>query len=379
MQMGVAKGFPSWNKGVTDYENEVKTSYFPKIRLFSVPPLPSEVPLEDCEGQWKLCQPESAQEFSAIGYFFGRELYKARQVPIGLIHCSRGGTAAEAWMRKSLLESNLEWKKWLIDYEWPERRKPRRLIKGPYAFYNGMLNPVIPYGIKGVIWYQGEANRTRAYQYRELFPGTISNWRQDWGQGAFPFLFVQLANCGPFKEEPSESVWAELREAQLISMKVPNTGMVVTIDVGDGNDVHFPNKKPVGERLAKLARGTVYGEDIIYSGPIYESMRIEGSAIRLFFKHVGSGLVAKGGEPLRHFAIADVNKKFIWANAKIDGNTVIVRSKSVKSPVAVRYAWADNPLGANLYNTDGLPASPFRTDSWEGITANKHVMWPELP
>ncbi len=198
----------------------------------------------------------------------------------------------------------------------------------------------------------------------------IQNWRKDWGQSKFPFLFVQLANFMAVKPEPSESDWAELREAQLMTLALPNTGMAVIIDIGDANDIHPKNKQDVGKRLALWALARTYGKELVYSGPIYKSMEIEGEKIILHFDHVGGGLVARPNEPLKGFAIAGADRKFVWADAKIDGDSVVVSSSEVSEPVAVRYAWADNPV-CNLYNKEGLPASPFRTDDWPGVTVGK--------
>ncbi|UCE46344.1 MAG: hypothetical protein JSW47_12055, partial [Phycisphaerales bacterium] len=230
-------------------------------------------------------------------------------------------------------------------------------------------SPLVPYGIQGAIWYQGESNAGRAYQYRRLFPAMIKNWRKDWRQGNFPFLFVQLANFRATKEEPDESNWAELREAQSMTLSLPNTGMATIIDIGDANDIHPRNKQDVGKRLALWALAETYKKNLVYSGPIYESMKVESGKIRLSFDHVGSGLVARGGEALTGFAIAGADRKFVWADARIDGNTVVVGSDDVDKPVAVRYAWADNPV-CNLYNKENLPASPFRTDDWPGVTVD---------
>jgi sialate O-acetylesterase len=233
----------------------------------------------------------------------------------------------------------------------------------PLGLYNGMIAPLLNYTIKGVIWYQGESNTGRAFEYHKLFPALIADWRDKRSQGDFPFLYVQLHNFMEPKKQPSESGWAELREAQLETLSVPNTGMAVAIDIGEANDLHPSNKKDVGERLALVARKVAYGEeDIVYSGPIYKSMKIDGNKIILSFTNIGSGLVAKGGGELKHFAIAGKDKKFVWAKAKIEKDKVVVWSEDISKPVAVRYAWADNPEGANLYNKEGLPASPFRTD-----------------
>ncbi|MBN2137543.1 MAG: hypothetical protein JW720_07035 [Sedimentisphaerales bacterium] len=238
----------------------------------------------------------------------------------------------------------------------------------PTVLYNGMIAPLIPFGIKGAIWYQGESNAGRAYQYRESFPLMITNWREDWERGDFPFLFVQLANFMAVKDEPGESAWAELREAQLRTLSLPNTGQAVIIDIGDAEDIHPKNKQDVGKRLALWALGNSYGKSIVYSGPLYKSMKADGGKIILSFDHVGGGLVAKGGGSLKGFAIAGEDKKFVWADAKIEGDKIVVSSDAVAAPAAVRYAWADNPV-CNLYNAEGLPASPFRTDDWPGVTA----------
>ncbi len=240
----------------------------------------------------------------------------------------------------------------------------------PTALYNGMIAPLIPLGIRGAIWYQGESNAGRAYQYRELFPTMISNWRADWGQGPFPFLFVQLANFMATRPEPGDCAWAELREAQTMTLSLENTGMAVIIDIGQADDIHPRNKQDVGKRLALWALARIHGKAIAWSGPLYRSMKVDGDKIVLHFDHVNGGLVAEGGEPLKGFAIAGADRKFVWADARIDGSTVVVRGDKVSRPVAVRYAWADNPV-CNLYNGAGLPASPFRTDDWPGITAGK--------
>jgi sialate O-acetylesterase len=237
----------------------------------------------------------------------------------------------------------------------------------PTGLYNGMILPIVPYSIRGAIWYQGESNAWRAYQYRTLFPTMIKNWRDAWGEGNFPFLFVQLANYKAVNPEPTESDWAELREAQLMTLAVPNTGMAVAIDIGDAKDIHPKNKQDVGKRLALWALAKTYGKDVEYSGPIYQFMEVQGNKAILHFERVGGGLVTGGNEPLKGFAIAGADKKFVWADAKIEGNTIVVSSDKVAEPVAVRYAWADNPV-CNLYNKAGLPATPFRTDTWPGRT-----------
>lgn len=252
-------------------------------------------------------------------------------------------------------------------------RKPKALSdhRNPTVLYNAMIYPLIPYSVKGVIWYQGEANASRAYQYRSLFPLMINSWRDAWNNEELPFIYVQLANFKQRKAFPSESEWAELREAQDMTLKLPNTGMAVAIDIGDAWDIHPRNKQDVGSRLALNARALVYREDVIFSGPRYKAMKIEDdSSVRITFDHIGGGLIIKGGESLKGFALAGNDSIFYWADVRIEENSVVLSTKKVYMPIAVRYAWADNPE-CNLYNKEGLPAIPFRTDDWTGLTQNK--------
>jgi len=384
-------------------EEEIAAADYPNIRLFTVARKVAEKPLQDCQGSWSQCSPETVPGFSAAGYFFGRKLHQELNVPIGLIHTSWGGTPAEAWTRIEFLKADSdfepiltrqadvvarypkaykeyerkveEWKKAAEKAKADGGQPPRRprAPRGPdhphspAGLYNAMIAPLIPYGIQGAIWYQGESNAGRAYQYRKLFPTMITNWRKDWRQGNFPFLFVQLANFMATKPEPGESAWAELREAQTMTLSLPNAGMATIIDIGEAKDIHPKNKQDVGKRLALWALAETYGKDIVYSGPLYKSMKTEGGRIRLSFDHVGGGLVTRGDGELRGFAVAGADRKFVWADAEIDGNTVVVGSGKVAKPVAVRYGWADNPV-CNLYNNEGLPAGPFRTDGWPGVT-----------
>jgi sialate O-acetylesterase len=384
---------------------EIAAADYPNIRLFTVQRKVAQQPQKDCEGSWTLCSPETVPGFTAVGYFFGRELYQKLGVPVGLIHTSWGGTPAEAWTRRGVLKSDTDFRPILDRYDeaikkYPQAKKeyeeklvewkqnvekakaegtnpPRRPgapfgpgnPHSPSGLYNAMIAPLIPYGIRGAIWYQGESNAGRAYQYRKLFPAMIKNWRTDWEEGDFPFLFVQLANFMAVKPDPGESNWAELREAQLMTLSLPNTGMATIIDIGDANNIHPKNKQDVGKRLALWALAKTYDKDLVYSGPLYKSMEVKGNQIVLHFDHIDSGLVTKGGESLKGFAIAGADRKFVWADAKIEGDTVVVSSDQVSEPVAVRYAWADNPV-CNLYNKEGLPASPFRTDQWPGVTVD---------
>ncbi|UCC96654.1 MAG: hypothetical protein JSW66_12505 [Phycisphaerales bacterium] len=386
-------------------ELEIAEADYPDIRLFTVERTVADQPQSDCKGSWISCSPETVPGFSAVGYFFGRELHKKLDVPVGLIHTSWGGTPAEAWTRRGVLKADTDFKPILERYddaiaEYPQAKQeherkleqwrqavekaeaegtkaPRRPREpfgpghphSPSGLYNAMIAPLIPYGIQGAIWYQGESNASRASQYRKLFPAMIENWRKDWGRGDFPFLFVQLANFREVKTEPGESDWAELREAQLMTLALPNTGMAVIIDIGEADDIHPKNKQDVGRRLASWALAQTYGQKLVYSGPMYTSMQADGNRIILRFDHVGGGLAAAEEGPLKGFAIAGADRKFVWADARIDGETIVVSSDKVSEPVAARYAWADNPV-CNLGNKEGLPASPFRTDDWPGITAD---------
>jgi len=389
-------------------EPEIAAAKYPKIRLLTVPLLGTQEPQQDFQGQWAECSPQTVGRFSAAAYYFGRELHQKLDIPVGLIHCSWGGSSCEAWGKRSVLEKEPQYKPLLDRWEqtvatwdpvkaeenykkaleaWKKKaaaakakneplpkplRKPQNPLTGqhrPANLYNGMLLPLIPYAIRGAIWYQGESNASRAYQYRDLFPRMIQNWRADWGQGDFPFYFVQLANYKAIKPEPADSDWAELREAQTMTLKLANTGQAVIIDLGDAQNIHPTNKQDVGRRLALWALAKDYGQDVVASSPMYRSMEKKGSQVVLHFDHTGGGLVARGGEPsLKGFAIAGPDKKFVWAEARIAGDTVVVSSPGVKDPVAVRYAWADNPI-CHLYGQTGLPACPFRTDDWPGITA----------
>jgi sialate O-acetylesterase len=519
------------------YPNEITNSDNNSIRQFEVPDKYNfNTPQEDLEsGTWESANPKTIFKFTAIGYFFAKELYQKYHVPIGLINASLGGSPAQAWMSEDALKSFPEdlatlqkykdsayikqiedtdkaaqdawygrisqtdkgiaagekpwfdttydasqwatmnvpgywadgplgpingvvWfrkeinvpasmagkpaRLWLgrivdgdetyfngkkvgaITYEWPPRKydipadllkegkniivvrvinqrarggfvldKPYQLVgagqtldlKGqwqyklgttmepapsqtfvrwqPVGLYNGEIAPLLNYKIKGVIWYQGESNASRnPSEYHKLFSTLIADWRQKWNQGDFPFLYVQLTSFMAAKDQPSESSWAELRQAQLKTLSVPNTAMIVTTDIGEWSDIHPLNKEDVGKRLALAARKLAYGDKkVIYSGPIYQSMKTDENKIILTFTDIDGGLTAKGGK-LKYFAIAGPDKKFVWANAKIKGDKIIVWNDSVPNPVAVRYAWADNPEDANLYNKAGLPASPFGTD-----------------
>lgn len=390
-------------KNTNSAELAILTANHPKIRLISVPQVGTQEAQQDFKGEWTSSSPESVQDFSAVGYFFGLRLHQALDVPIGLIDNAWGGSAAEAWVRKDVLEKDgrydelmdwwkdqeatydydtvlEDWEKRVAEWEAaaPDDRQPNRprrpgnLMTGnhrPANIYNGVLHPTIGYGIRGAIWYQGESNASRAYQYRDLFPLMIQHWRDEWGQGDFPFYYVQLADFQDEVDEPGESNWAELREAQTMTMdRLRNVGQAVIIDVGEGRDIHPRNKQTVGDRLARWALAMDYHKKIEYMGPSYQSMRKEGNKIILTFNHVGQGLYAFDTREPQGFTIAGSDKTFVRAEAKIISSTEMeIWSESVENPVAVRYAWANNPV-CNMYSRDGLPMTPFRTDNWPGVT-----------
>lgn len=345
-------------------EAEVAAADHTGIRLFTVPNKIADEPQSECGGTWRVCSPNEVNSFSAVGYFFGRELHRALDVPIGLIDSTWGGTPVEAWTARSELESAGVFGPLLERWDaQPEKQSPHR----PASLYNGMIHPLAPYGLRGAIWYQGESNASRAQQYRALFPAMIRNWRSVWRQEDQSFYFVQLANFKQRQDEPGPSDWAELREAQTLTLGLPHTGMAVIIDIGEAKDIHPRNKQDVGKRLALWALAKNYGRSVVHSGPIYKSMKKQGKQIILNFNHVGGGFWAKGRDSLAGFAIAGEDRKFVWANARMRGNRIIVSHPDVPDPVAVRYGWADNP-DCNLFNREGLPASPFRTDDWPGVT-----------
>jgi sialate O-acetylesterase len=528
-----------WGK-INNYTQEIKNANYPQIRHIKIPNSISSIPEEDIKnGEWKICSPETAGDFTAVGYFFARELYNQLKIPVGLINTSWGGTHVETWTSREALENSDEFKnmiagmpnlnldslakvskeaarkkiealqgsfdnddsgKWkdieidndswpkmglpglwedrqLADVDgvvwfrktitlsaedagkagilelamiddndityvngvragstdaWNVKRKynvPAGILKagkniiavrvedtgggggiygdstdmkltvnnhtialagdwlfrvesvtgnagsiGPNSYpallFNAMINPLIPYAIKGVIWYQGEANADRAYQYRKAFPLMITDWRQHWSEGDFPFYFVQLASFNSDNGNSAKgSTWAELREAQTSALSLPNTGMAVTTDIGDAKDIHPKNKQDVGKRLAAIALHNVYKKEIVYSGPMYKSMEVDGNKITIYFTNTGTGLMGKG--ELKGFEIAGADKKFYPAIAAIKDDQVVVHSENVNNPVAVRFGWADDAGADNLYNKEGFPASPFRTDNWKGITEEK--------
>ena len=393
-----------------DADVEKAAAKFPNIRFVSVPQVGTQEPQWNFEGKWHACSPETVGEFSAVGYFFGRQLYQTLGVPVGLIDNAWGGSAAEAWVKRDKIAGHPTLKaiheRWLTveqnidaakaDFEkklagWkdaaakakaegkPAPRQPTSpegQLRGnsrPGNIHSGVLTPSIGYGIKGAIWYQGESNASRAFQYRELFPFMIKTWREEWGLGDFPFYWVQLADFRQEKTEPGESDWAELREAQTMTMKaLPNTGEAVIIDIGEGKDIHPKNKQDVAKRLARWALVETYKvPNIACRSPLYKGMEKQGGTIVLSFDNVGTA--AAGWRPFDQpepigFTIAGDDRKFVAAKARIlpDGR-IEVSSDAVADPVAVRYAWADNPV-CNMYSSAGLPLTPFRTDDFPGVT-----------
>jgi len=394
---------------------DIAAANLPAIRQIRIDHRALAKPSTEVFGRWEVCHPASAPGFTAVGFYFARRLQKDTGLPIGLIDDNWGGTRIEPWIppegfeREPALRHTLsDLKKWEQEYrvnlgksldaveKWASATRqalatpdsdlpsPPSIPENPLAnngnpisLYNGMIHPVVPYAIKGALWYQGESNGGESEEYYHKMRALIGGWRQVWHQGDFPFYFVQLANwLQPNNNPAGGDGWAKVRMAQLKSLQIPQTGMAVIIDIGDANDIHPRNKFDVGERLALWALRHDYGKkDLIASGPLYKSMDVEGNRIRISFDAVGTGLMVgkkEGRNPtmedrsgtLKRFAIAGKDRKWVWANAIIDGNTVVVSSPDVPNPVAVRYAFTMNPEGANLYNREGLPASPFRTDEW---------------
>jgi sialate O-acetylesterase len=385
--------------GEADRKLATESPANPQIRMFTVARGPSATPQFDVKGQWLEANPKNVGNFSAVGYFFGRDLQAKLNVPIGLISSNVGGTRAEAWTSPKVLAAHPMYKDEMAKFEaaWKQyqetlKGKPDKPPQSPMnqnspgALYNAMIHPITNYKIKGAIWYQGESNAGKAAEYATLMPLMIENWRADFKCGEFPFYQVQLASFMAVEKEPAESNWAVVREAQwLTTRKLKNVGQAVITDYGHESDIHPTPKSPVGQRLALLARARTYGEKgLVCCGPEVRDFKFEGNKAIIQFEHVAGGLEArewertdirkdkagneraayrsKAGSPstvLQGFAIAGEDGKFVNANAKIEGNTVVVFSEKVPKPTGVRYGWANYPLG-NLFNKEGLPASPFR-------------------
>ena len=366
----------------TDKERATSAPHNAMLRVFNVAKNPQANPLAYTKGNWIEADPKTVGGFTATGYFFGRHLQENMKVPVGLIHTSWGGTRIETWMSKEALDPY-------------EKQGDKVGANSASNLYNGMIYPILNYNVKGAVWYQGESNAGQAYKYRALHNAMIENWRKDFHNPDLAFHFVQLAPYTAVAKTPGDSNWAELREAQMMTLaKLKNTGMAVITDFGDEADIHPSPKRWAGERLGLAARGVTYGEKIVYSGPMYKSAKFDGAKATLTFDHVGGGLITKEIEqtpsrnanaknafawrvkegstnaPLIGFTAAGKDQKFHNAKAEIVGSTVVVTSDAVTDVVAVRYGWANHPV-CNLYNREGLPASPFRTDEFRGITQPK--------
>lgn len=406
MDMTVAREDRYWC-GVFNEKQEVASANYPLIRVFDTEFAPSAAPQNSVAGKWEVVSPKTVGHISAAAYFFARDLQKRIKIPIGLITTSYGASTAEAWTRKEALTANPKLKflvdnfeaklakynadttgravfqaayaKWKVEAA-KARAEGKDELRGPKnndpvqdqhnasVLWNSMVAPLIPYAIKGEIWYQGESNSPTANIFRDINETMITDWRKQWGQGNFPFIYVQLANIGKTVEDVPAKGGQEAvkREAQLQNLSVSNTAMVCAIDNADPlnmNNVHCKDKQTIGHRLALAAQAIAYKINTPYSGPQLEKTKSEGNTIRLYFTHADGGLITRNGK-LDGFAIAGDDKKFIWANAHIEGSIVVVSGDGISKPVAVRYGWGNNPP-TSLYNGANLPASPFRTDNWD--------------
>ena len=392
MQFPISSKHASY-AGMTNEADEIAAANYPQIRMFTGKSTKTYEPQSSIAGEWQVCSPETVPDFSAVGYLFARDLQKDLQTPVGILTLAFGASTAEAWISREVMAADPQMKP-LLDAldacekfykESPQgstnrppphpktinarpggsvpRGDPAQDQHFPTVLFNGMIAPVIPYAIRGVIWYQGESivgGTPGVNLYGHVQQALIKDWRQRWGEGDFPFYIVQLPGQKNVSNNP------RVREEQATVLSLPKTGMAVTIDTGEATNVHPKNKAPVGDRLARLALANVYGKQIEYSGPIYKSMKVEGNAIRVSFTHSAGGLVAKNGF-LQGFQIAGADQKFVAASARIEGDSLVVISPDVSAPVAVRYAWDNFPegLGCNLFNSADLPAAPFRTDHWD--------------
>jgi len=408
MDMTVAKEDRYWC-GVLNEAQEVTNANYPQISVFDVDYTPKNNVQANVVGKWEVCSPMTVGHFSAVAYFFAREIYQKLNIPVGMITSAFGASTAETWISKEAMEAHpnlkplldtytAKWDKYVTDsaVTLPKYREDIAKFKGdlsaaqaaagdvtakkpkspknpdpeldqhnPYVCYNGMIAPLAPYGIKGALWYQGESNGPSAKQYREIMETLVGDWRTRWAQGNFPFLYVQLANYGkPMTEPVMDNSMMTVREAQVQNLSIPNTGMAVAIENAGDNptNIHPKNKQAIGYRLGLIARAKVYGEKVEYSGPMYKKFKVKKNTIVLSFEHVGKGLVAKK-DTLTGFAICGEDKKWVSADALIVGKKVVVSSKKVEKPIAVRYCWGVNPP-ASLSNKEGLWTPNFRTDNW---------------
>lgn len=348
-----------WNTGMLNEAEELKDADYPEIRLFHVKhQLAHEGELDDCEGEWLVCNPKNLYDFSAVGFVFGRKLYKELKMPVGLIQSTWGGTHAESWTKLDVMKKNPLYADVLKDFALEGVKQQKNYCKVPATLWNGMIHPILGYTIKGNIWYQGESNSIRADKYQQVFTNMINSWRKEWKQPDMPFYFVQIA---PHYGQP-----ATIREAQLRTWQsgLKNVGMAVITDAGDSLDIHPRNKTVTGERLAAWALAKQYGKDVTYSGPLFKTMKVEGNKAVLSFDYADDGLMTSDNEPVKGFIVAGEDRRFYPATALIRGDKLEVSAPQVSVPVAVRYAYC-NFFRVNLYNKAGFPATPFRTDTWE--------------
>ena len=348
-----------WKTGMLNETEEMKDADYPEIRLFHVEhQLAPGGEVDDCEGQWLVCNPKNLYDFSAVGFVFGRKLHKELKMPVGLIQSTWGGTHAESWTKLDIMKKDPLYADVLKDFALEGVKQEKNYCKVPATLWNGMIHPILGYTVKGNIWYQGESNSVRADKYRQVFTNMINSWRKEWKQLDMPFYFVQIA--------PQYGQPATIREAQLKTWQsgLKNVGMAVITDVGDSLDIHPRNKTVTGERLAAWALAKQYGKDVTYSGPLFKAMKIEGNKAVLSFDYVGEGLMTPDNEPVKGFIIAGADRRFYPATAVIKGDKLEVSAPQVTEPVAVRYAYC-NFFRVNLYNKAGFPATPFRTDTWQ--------------
>jgi sialate O-acetylesterase len=377
--------------GLLNEEQEIAAANYPKLRMFKGKQAKTYDPQASVDGQWLVCSPETVPGFSAVGYLFGRNLQKELDVPVGILTLAFGASTAESWVPREAMAADPLLKPMLDKFDAAvqffranpkapgdqapqppqtinarvgpppkQQRDPVQDQHQPTVLFNGMINPAIPYAIRGAIWYQGESivgGSNGITLYPHVMETMVKTWRKLWGQGDFPFYAVQLPALQNISNNP------RVREGQAAIASLPNAGFAVTIDIGEPTNVHPHNKAPLGDRLMRIALANVYHKNVEYSGPVYESMQIEVSTIRIKFSHLGGGLVAKDG-PLKWFQISGADRQFVDAEAKIDGDSVVVSRKDVTMPEHVRYAWVNYPDGCNLFNAAGLPAAPFRTDTW---------------
>jgi sialate O-acetylesterase len=394
MQFYVSKNGPGHAPyGLLDEEKEIPAANYPQLRMFTVKNATAYAPQTDLVGEWQVCTPETVPNFSAVGYLFGRDLNQALKLPVGIVLSAFGASTAEAWVPRDALLSDPQLKPMVDKLDAREDyfkahpganaadappapltinarpggaagplRDPAHDQHQPTVLFNAMINPILPFAIRGAIWYQGESitgGTNGLLLYGHVMDTLVTQWRKLWGEGNFPFYVVQLPGQQNVSNNPL------VREQQAKILALPNTGMAVVLDTSEAKNVHPHNKEPLGDRLTRIALANVYGQKIEYSGPVYASMKVEGSAIRIKFTHA-AGLTAKEGL-LKWFQIAGTDQKFVFADAKIDGDSVIVSSANVPAPVAVRYAWDNFPDTANLFNGAGLQAAPFRTDDWDAM------------